>query len=427
MFERALPVTERLHGVHFAADGGVSLTDCCLMSNEVHRTGMRHVRPERLTGDSVLLSNHELLLELKGLGILSPSMLLGRNGIVVHEARADSGVLPEAYLSVGNSRKPECCLLDATQLKGKVLDPSIPVESVNVLTGICMFGFAGYRAELEDGSQIPVADRRLFAAMTQQVRGFQVDPQLSVYEKEGMQRIARSIGLLLDGTNAHVEVNIHVPREEYVLYAMRAYEKGLLSKELLREHMGNVDARADLIENTFSGLVQAALPPVTIKFASPLRAARAFVHQTIEQDATTFTKDRLSAEFIRLCEELRSNPHWAVVMPDDFAAKQTKSRNLDTRWFDLNYLSYTQALLAVAYCNGSEQKVGLQIDDHVERTIADAAASKVGPDSNYRFAGIFAHSPYIRVDERALDAHGWRPFRWPSHREHPLLESLVLG
>lgn len=146
----------------------------------------------------------------------------------------------------------------ASDLAGNVTN----YTAVNIVSGPCLFSSRALQASTDTSEPLTVLDPNL--PLKRSIRSLTAVPELSLYEQESLRRLASLINGLFEVIPAGLPVTItsDVPRVQYYLYLLEAYNQKLITSQLLLEWFDLVDQRHALVCRRLNKLLPKELSPV---------------------------------------------------------------------------------------------------------------------------------------------------------------------
>ncbi|MFA9289311.1 MAG: hypothetical protein ACEQSA_05550 [Weeksellaceae bacterium] len=135
-------------------------------------------------------------------------------------------------------------------------------RELRIVSGPCLFSVSGAEVINTDGSTTTLTMPGV--AIDKEVAGLQIQEEISLYEIESLERLTRTIGEYTQGVDMPCAVAVNVPRSEYYLYALDAFNQGLMGKDIATEYFDKVDARSNRIRNLFVSRIQSNAPTADI-------------------------------------------------------------------------------------------------------------------------------------------------------------------
>jgi hypothetical protein len=129
----------------------------------------------------------------------------------------------------------------------KSISTDVPIRKIRFVTGLCLFSNRVLTALTEEGR--PVDLLRPGHKVLERIKSLEARTEFSFYELESCARQARLICDVAKCTPGldRLDVIIDVPREQYYCYLLEAFDRGLVSRELMWKWLILVDARYDQV------------------------------------------------------------------------------------------------------------------------------------------------------------------------------------
>ncbi|MFC8919589.1 hypothetical protein ACFT5C_27940 [Streptomyces sp. NPDC057116] len=241
-------------------------------------------------------------------------------------------------------------------MAGSVTD----ADHIEIITGVCLFSTRLHAID-EHGGNIPLL-RPGAERLTDRLRRITVDSKLSLYEYETVMRLSRVIADLVGALPPAVPltITIDVPRVQYYLYILDAFEDGLASADVARHWFHLVDDCHSRLQRLFEHRLRSALAvtdrDVTIRTASGLAPLAGCLHEAV----TTGNLPQAGDLFSRMVSTDASV--WRLLQPLHPPAD----------YEHLIFISHAVEYLRAAGVPGGEGGgLCMAVDDYTERQILD--------------------------------------------------------
>ncbi|WP_409239780.1 hypothetical protein [Streptomyces sp. PA5.6] len=179
----------------------------------------------------------------------------GADALIVRSRRdqAHKAVFAGAAFRGGHHRLH---IKGARKLTGTARD----AECVELVSGVCLFSHQNLRFTDEHGhcAELLRADAAPLAA---RLRSIVTEGELSFYEYEAVMRQSRVIGdvAAMLPSSLSLTVTVDVPRVQYYLYLLDAFQSGLIATELAQRYFSLVDGRYTRVLDLFCRHIRRAL------------------------------------------------------------------------------------------------------------------------------------------------------------------------
>jgi len=165
-----------------------------------------------------------------------------------------------------------------------------PHQSVDLLTGMCLFGATDLNGVLATGGDISLTDPlELKQAGRLQIQALQETSMIHPSEVSSILRISQALQLLQNSQTGEekgkLSCHFHMPVVEYKLYMLDLIQKGMLPPQLFQEAVAKIEARAGHLAK----ILQKRLPAgIDVQPLSPLQAVGRLIEE--RQERTTFAE-----------------------------------------------------------------------------------------------------------------------------------------
>lgn len=210
---------------------------------------------------------YKKIQDLKTSGLLPGACILSEDCLINEK---DGGKFSGLQLQTG----PEFFVKFRSLREGKATEKS--GEHSVIITSQCIFGANGVKAIFGNDE---------YASMTQSgtlldrtIVDIVVEPRISLYELEAMYRVVSFINAVAAEGTTYQKVALTTPLVSYYLYGLNAYEKGILSPELMLKWFDAVDDRSDRISKLISERVTRKL---RIELRSPMDGLRQYLRTVV--------------------------------------------------------------------------------------------------------------------------------------------------
>jgi hypothetical protein len=251
-----------------------------------------------------------------------------------------------------------------------------PIEELTVISGPCLFSVQGVVAVLEDGSRVALTDPK--SEITAAVEDLIIDERLSMYEAEASIRLGTFIAGYVGGSSLKsVSIHAQVPREEYYLYAIDAYNSGLMSQEIFSRWLDAVDARWATVRGALLGEVAHHNPSLSSEPETPLGRINSLIRSKVSANQAVLLPEAV-----------------AILREEDQLWKMILEVENPTSFRELNYLGYVHSVLRAGDARANEARVGISLENPVEERImrrAEEIAKKLSKVYGFelRLVGIY--------------------------------------
>lgn len=150
------------------------------------------------------------------------------------------------YLEYRSGESPKPYFL---KVRGSEVMKEKPSQ-LRIVSGPCLFSVSGASVSYEDGESSSLTMPGV--PITKPVTALNVNDRITPYETESLERLTRTIGEYSRGVDIPATAVINIPRTEYYLYILDAYNNGLITTEIATEWFDAVDARSARLRNLFT-------------------------------------------------------------------------------------------------------------------------------------------------------------------------------
>ncbi|MFF9901377.1 hypothetical protein [Streptomyces longispororuber] len=269
----------------------------------------------------------------------------------------------------------------ARKLTGTARD----AERAELVSGVCLFSHRNLRFVDEHGhcAELLRADAAPPAA---RLRSVTVEDELSLYEYETVLRQSRVIGdvAAMLPSSLPLAVTVDVPRVQYYLYLLDAYQGGLVTAELAQRYFRLVDSRYSRVLDLFRHHIRRALDTagrtdVTVRTAPGLDPLAECLAEAVATGDVPHDDDLLAMMIAT------GDPLW----------KELRELDVPRDRHCLGYTSYLVELLrAVGLSDDRKGALGINVDGFGEALLFDQARQvrrRLGiPDEDPPFLGVYA-------------------------------------
>jgi hypothetical protein len=280
---------------------------------------------------------------------------------------------------------------------------------VELVSGVCLFSHRNLRFIDEQGhcTELLRADAAPPAA---RLRSIVMDDELSLYEYETVMRQSRMIGdvaALLPSSLA-LTVTVDVPRVQYYLYLLDAFQNGLVAAELTQHYFRLVDDRYSRVLDLFCRHIRRALaaagrPDVTVRVAPGLDPLAECLWEAVTTGHIPRDDDLLALMIAT------GDPMW----------KELRELDVPHSRQCLGYTSYLVELLrAAGLSDDSKGALPINVDSFGEALLFDEARQlreRLGaPEDGLHPLGIYAAETVqtLRPDGHAASLYLTDPGRY---------------
>ncbi|MDO8429542.1 MAG: hypothetical protein Q7S88_02840, partial [Candidatus Daviesbacteria bacterium] len=309
-----------------------------------------------------------VLDRLADLGVLQPrSQEVTR--AIVH--KANTAIFVELPLSTQRGRFVHTRVL-AEDAKGKYgwgdAQNIKEITRCRVLTGLCLFSSSAVTAVSEGGVKYALTNPYVNREIDQPVIRIDIDQRIQPYEADSVLRLSEMIGCL--NPEKVSSVALAVPRIEYWLYAMDAYEKGLIDSGLMLEWFNQVDLRAGRMIDMVTKRI--AKPGLKINQVDPLGSIALNLVQDVQNDKRGLLP--------KLVEQLKEKS--SLVSQTEIVS-----------YSDLSYLSYVLGYLDQL---DAETEMLIAVENPEETGILNRIRSLIGQVvSGKTIVGLYPHTNLV--------------------------------
>ena len=150
--------------------------------------------------------------------------------------------------------------------------------AANLLIGHCLFGEFASTLTLSTGSIMPITSPK--SVIDAPVVSINTDDQLSVYEHDSMSRESAFVKSLTSSNTAYRSVTLGLPRVEYYLHLLDAYNAGLVDPGLMLGWFDAVDSRHAQVV----AMLKQRLPAyLEVHVVSPLDELSTYIRHSVER------------------------------------------------------------------------------------------------------------------------------------------------
>ena len=159
--------------------------------------------------------------------------------------KADKGVFLPLHTPDGHILIVKVAADNATKLMRRIRSNELASHDVSLAAGTCLFSAHGAYAHNRHGETMRICDNRRDASnLSEPVDRLNISSEPSLYETELSHRSFELIRLLR--TNKRLSrTYLHLPRVEYYLFILNAYNHGYFPADLASQWFDAVDQRAD--------------------------------------------------------------------------------------------------------------------------------------------------------------------------------------
>ncbi|GHE73315.1 hypothetical protein GCM10018785_46770 [Streptomyces longispororuber] len=269
----------------------------------------------------------------------------------------------------------------ARKLTGTAKD----AERAELVSGVCLFSHRNLRFVDEHGdcAELLRADAAPPAA---RLRSVTVEDELSLYEYETVLRQSRVIGdvAAMLPPSLPLTVTVDVPRVQYYLYLLDAYQGGLVTTELAQRYFRLVDSRYTRVLDLFRRRIRRALDAagrtdVAVRTAPGLDPLAECLAEAVATGDVPHDDDLLAVMIAT------GDPMW----------KELRELDVPHDRHCLGYTSYLVELLrAVGLSDDGRGALGINVDSFGEALLFDQARQLRqeldAPDDDPPFLGLYA-------------------------------------
>jgi hypothetical protein len=137
-------------------------------------------------------------------------------------------------------------------------------QALRFVSGPCLFSISGAQVIHKGGSMTTIT--KPDELINKPVEGLQIQECITLYELESIERLTRTIGEYTKGINVPSRVAVNIPRTEYYIYVLDAFEKGLIGIDNALEWFDQVDKRSERMRGLFTSRLRtnAATADITL-------------------------------------------------------------------------------------------------------------------------------------------------------------------
>ncbi|HLL95082.1 MAG TPA: hypothetical protein VK404_08915 [Spirosoma sp.] len=122
-------------------------------------------------------------------------------------------------------------------------------QELRFVSGPCLFSISGAQVVHKGGSMTTIT--KPDGLINKPVEGLQVQECITLYELESIERLTRTISEYIQGINVPSRVAVNIPRTEYYLYMLDAFQQGLVGIDTALEWFDQVDKRSGRMRDLF--------------------------------------------------------------------------------------------------------------------------------------------------------------------------------
>ncbi len=249
--------------------------------------------------------------------------------------------------------------------KDEELNGGEKIKNLNILSGICLFGYKNLGYKYEDGTSHFFSE---YKPITGKIEEIFYTESLSVYEIDAILGLSETIKEVKKNFSGKVEVYLELPRVQYYLHLAQYLQKGLISNTQYEKYLKIVDARCEKI---FS-IMKKRGNGIEFKKINSLEPL-----EKIFKDVVGGVK-KLSFSECVLC--LSQKESWRKIL------EVMEVSNFS----QMEYMSYVCSMLN--YGEKKKETLLLQIDDPIEQKIlskTQQVLGKINERKNYRIWGMY--------------------------------------
>lgn len=261
------------------------------------------------------------------------------------------------------------------------LQKQFPFWQVDVISGICLFADK-FLLRTADGRKTSLTHSGF--DLTAPVEEVCVDRRLSVYECEAVLGLSSFINALRhENPGSPGIAYLEIPRGAYYLYLVPAYVRGLLSADLFRRAMDEIDARhARLLS-----LYRKRLNFSCVEEVSPLTEIESYLREALSDGGLLDLGTAL--------ERLRKQPTWRRVL----------SVEPVNDWVEISRLAH--AVVLIEHGRQSPGRAVVQVDDPLQERIRHRTSRllrKLGETRHHAVLGVYPMQTVVPDVQRHPDS-----------------------
>ncbi|WP_030675923.1 hypothetical protein [Streptomyces rimosus] len=246
----------------------------------------------------------------------------------------------------------------AKGMTGSAMD----ADRIEIVTGVCLFG-THLRVTDERGGTFPLL-RPGTGQPTDRLHSITVDDDLSLYEYETVMRQSRVIADLADALPpaTPLTITVDVPRVQYYLRLLDAFEDGLVPADMARLWFHLVDERHARILRLFRSRLRSLLAATGREATVRTAPGLAPLADCLQQAVATGDLPKTGDLFSRMIAT--GTPAWQLLRPLHSPSDREH----------LARISYAvEYLRAAGIPDADAAPLSIAVDDHTERQIFDHA------------------------------------------------------
>lgn len=205
---------------------------------------------EPIEGSKLATQSAELLQACITSGLFKPDTFVGKNS-VTHISKQEIGPA-FVELTIGSTTYNVFADLLAPDprkfIRNADLKNLTDSDKITVISGMCLFSAPATPAKLENGTSVDLCEPGALEGVTQKILDIDVDPRLQASEMDTILRLTKLISAINPG-DKKTELALNIPRVEYYMYILGAFEKGLIEPDTATKWFNLVDERYNRMEN----------------------------------------------------------------------------------------------------------------------------------------------------------------------------------
>ncbi len=225
-------------------------------------------------------------------------------------------------------------------------------NELRIVSGPCLFSVNGAKAVHADGSCTTLTMPGI--ELERPVEGLAIQENISLYEIETTERLTQTIGEYVNGVDIPTQVSVNIPRSEYYLYILDAFQNGLLGRDIAFEWFDAVDARSQRMRDLFVSRLRRNAPQADVRIGNISDVFGDFIRSNVGQGRLPPLEDMIGE----------------IAFQNEIAATLVQVMQPDS-YRDLNYLGYVyeevingvgDGIAAVAIENPTEEMIYVQAE-----------------------------------------------------------------